>query len=178
MGGVSAYEAQMTLILPKHVAAKLRAQQTPAPRVGGFEAAQKHALETDDFIEPQDVAEQVNRFLEYTGTVPRPVGWRVAVLVLTIPEQSAGGVIMVDDHREARSLASPQGVVVGLGDMAYKDPARFPENRPWVKVGDRVLFQKYGGRMFQLRTGQHIAILNDTEFAGVVDSGWIEDGVK
>lgn len=171
----------MTLILPKHVAAKLRAQNAPiaaASRVGGFESAQKHALETDDFIEPEDVAEQVKRFLQYDGTVPRPVGWRVAVLVLTIPEKSAGGVIMVDDHREARSLASPQGIVVGLGETAYKDAARFPENRPWVKVGDRVLFQKYGGRMFQLRTGQHIAILNDTEFAGVVDGGWIEEGVK
>jgi co-chaperonin GroES (HSP10) len=169
----------MTLILPKHVAAKLRTQTAPAAaRVGGFESAQKHALDTDDFIEPEEVGEQVRRYLAYDGVVPRPVGWRVAVLVLTIPEKSAGGVILVDDSREARSLASPQGVVVGVGETAYKDPARFPENRPWVKVGDRVLFQKYGGRMFQLRTGQHVAILNDTEFAGVVDSGWIEDDGK
>ena len=167
------------LLLPNHVAATLRRQQQAAratnPKVGGYEAQSKHALDTDDFITPDQVAEQVQMFINYDGAVPQPTGWRVAVLVLTIPEVSSGGLLMVDDHREARALASPQGVVIALGPTAYRDPARFPENRAWVNVGDRVLFQKYGGRMFQLRNGQHIAFLNDTEFAGVVDTDWIEE---
>jgi co-chaperonin GroES (HSP10) len=168
----------MSLIIPKHVAAQLRQQSQnaaiKAQKVGGFErAANKHALNSDDFIDPADIAAQVQSFAEYDGAVPAPVGWRVAVLVLTIPETTAGGLIMVDDNREARSLASPQGIVVAVGSQAYKDPARFPDGEPWVKVGDRVMFQKYAGRMFQIRTGQHIAILNDTDFAGVVDSGWL-----
>ena len=170
----------MSLLLPRHTAAALRKQHAqtakpPTTRVGGYEAPTKHALDTDDFITPEQVADQVAAFAEYDGVIPTPVGWRVAVLVLTIPEVSGGGLIMVDDHREARSLASPQGVVIALGDMAYKDTNRFHENHPWVKVGDRVLFQKYGGRMFQLRNGQHIAILNDTEFAAVVDSDWFAE---
>jgi co-chaperonin GroES (HSP10) len=163
----------MSLILPKHVAAKLKAQQSKNA-VAGFESQQKHAISTDDFIDPSDVAEQVQTFLSYDGVVPRPVGWRVSVLVLTIPEVTAGGLIMATDDREARSLASPQGIILALGPTAYADPARFPDKKPWVNVGDRVMFQKYGGRMFQIRTGQHIAILNDTEFAGVVDGGWLE----
>ncbi len=163
------------LLLPKHVAANLRTQHIAAKnadKVGGFEPTKKHALDTDDFIEPQDIAAQVEQFLAYDGVVPQPVGWRVTVLMLTIPEVSAGGVILVDDNRQARSVASPQGIVIGVGPQAYMDPARF--QAPWVKVGDRVLFQKYGGRMFQLRNGQHIAVLNDTEFAAVVDGGWLE----
>lgn len=166
----------MSLLLPKHVAAQIQANRAnrPAPaKVGGYETQGRHILSTDDFIDPADVAEQVATFTEYTGAVPRPVGWRVLVLVLTIPEISSGGVIMVDEHRDARALASPQGIVVALGDQAYGDVERFPGKTPWVAVGDRVLFQKYGGRMYQLRNGQHMAILNDTEFAGVVDSGWL-----
>jgi co-chaperonin GroES (HSP10) len=167
------------LILPKHVAAQLRrpAPNAPVPvgKVAGYErSANKHALNSDDFIDPADVAEQVKMFIEYDGAVPAPVGWRVAVLVLTIPETTAGGIIMVDDNREARSLASPQGVVIAVGSQAYRDTERFPDGEPWVRVGDRVMFQKYAGRMFQIRTGQHIAILNDTDFAGVVDSGWLQ----
>ena len=170
----------MSLMLPKHVAANLRRealqkQTAAASPVGGYETGQlRHALNSDDFIDPADVAAQVQQFLGYTGAVPQPVGWRVAVLVLTIPEATAGGVIMADDNRDARSLASPQGVVVAVGKLAYSDPVRFPDKEPWVTVGDRVMFQKYAGRMFQIRTGQHIAILNDTDFAGVVDRGWIE----
>lgn len=168
----------MSLILPKHIAAKLHAKQAQnamsRPEMKPRSAPSKHELETDDFINPEDVAAQVQQFLNYDGMVPKPVGWRVAVLVLTIPETSGGGVIMVDDHRESRSLASPQGIVIAVGSGAYQDRARFAEGEAWVKLGDRVLFQKYGGRMFQLRTGQHVAILNDTEFAAVIDSGWIE----
>lgn len=145
--------------------------------VGGYEAP-KHALNTDDFIEPADIVAQVRQFLAYDGAVPAPVGWRVGVLLLTIPETTAGGVIMVDSDREARSLASPQGIVIAVGPGAYQDEARFPDKEPWVRVGDRVLFQKYGGRSFQLRTGQYIAFLNDTEFAAVVDSGWLEQELE
>ena len=81
---------------------------------------------------------------------------------------------MADDNREARSMASPQGVVVAMGPSAYKDAERFPDGKPWVHIGDRVMFQKYSGRMFQIRTGQHIAVLNDTDFAAVIDTGWLE----
>lgn len=168
----------MSLIIPKTVAARMRAQaatQNPNGSVAGYQRpAQKHALDSDDFIDPADVAEQVKQFIDYTGAVPQPVGWRVAVLVLTIPETTSGGVIMGDGNREARSLASPQGIVVAAGSQAYKDPERFPDGEPWVHLGDRVMFQKYSGRMFQIRTGQHIAILNDTDFAGVVDKGWLQ----
>jgi len=167
------------LILPRHVAAMERARRTQtALTVAPSTSPVKHALNTDDFITPDQVAEQVSAFVHFKdagGTVPQPVGWRVAVLVLTIPEITTGNLIMVDDHREARSLASPQGVVVAVGPTAYQDAARFPEKAPWVKVGDRVMFQKYGGRMFQMSNGQHLAFLNDTEFAGVVDTGWLAD---
>lgn len=168
----------MSLMIPKHVAANLRREQMQKQAgspIGGYETGKlRHALNSDDFIEPADVAAQVQQFIQYEGAVPQPVGWRVAVLVLTIPETTAGGVIMADDNRDARSMASPQGVVVAVGKLAYSDPARFPDGEPWVRVGDRVMFQKYAGRMFQIRTGQHIAILNDTDFAGVVDRGWID----
>lgn len=163
------------LILPKRVVAQLRAKApTDTGAVPGFQRnGNRHALNSDDFLDPSDVADQVKQFIDYTGAVPKPVGWRLSVLVLTIPEVTAGGILMVDDNRDARSLASPQGVIVGVAPQAYADPARFQDGKPWVSIGDRVMFQKYAGRMFQLRTGQHIAILNDTDIAGIVDTGWL-----
>lgn len=170
----------MTLILPKHVAAQLRKTHAEKSRVPGYEATRRHALDSDDFLDPSDVAAQLKRFIEYDGAVPKPVGWRVSVLLLTIPEETAGGVIMNDGNIESRSVASPQGIVLALGESAYTDPVRFPRG-PWVRAGDRVVFQKYSGRMFQIRTGQHIAFLNDTDFAGYVDRDWLEfqhEGIK
>ena len=157
------------LILPKHVAAQMRSRHA----ADGPVPAAPSAISTDDFIDPQHIAEQVAQFLRYEGAIPRPVGWRVAVLVLTLPDVTAGGVHLVDDHREARAIASPQGIVIALGEQAYDDDTRFKSKTPWVSVGDRVLFQKYGGRMYQLRNGQRIAVLNDTDFSAVVDRGWM-----
>lgn len=162
----------MSLLLPRHVAAA-RAKQKSTERIGGFERPQNSArrVDTDDFIGDNDVVEQIAQIPD-DRPLPKPVGWRLMLLVLSVPETSEGGVIMVDDHREAKSLSSPQGVVLAMGDAAFKDSARF--DTPWCAVGDRVLFQKYGGRMFQLRSGQHLVFLNDTEIVGIVDGGWID----
>jgi len=164
----------MSLLLPRHVAAARAKEKAAAPaRIGGFERPQNSArrVDTDDFISDGDVIDQIAQIPD-DRPLPKPVGWRLMLLVLSAPETSEGGVIMVDDHREAKSLSSPQGVVLAMGDAAFKDPGRF--DSPWCSVGDRVLFQKYGGRMFQLRSGQHLVFLNDTEIVGVVDGGWID----
>jgi co-chaperonin GroES (HSP10) len=144
-------------------------------------------LTSDDFITPQSVGDQLQELKNYVEErqgfdpdydLPTPVGWRLTVLMLTIPEMSDGGVIMATEDREARSVASPQGVVLALGSAAYQDPARFSEGgelKPWVKVGDRVVWKRYDVMTFQIANGQRLGFMNDTQPYGVIDSGWIKE---
>ena len=69
-----------------------------------------------------------------------PLGSRIKIKVGNKQEaKTAGGIIyeVADEKRED----GEDGVVVELGNLAY---ANLPE--PWVKLGDRVLFQRYGGK--------------------------------
>lgn len=175
------------LILPRHVADARRKQQQSSVANAITKSATNH-LSSDDFVTFNDVISQLGELKAYIQerqqtepdyALPSPLGWRIAVLMLTIPEVSAGGVHMVDDMREARSVASPQGVVLAMGSAAYQDPARFAEGgeiTPWVCVGDRILWKKYDVTTFQLANGQRIGFMNDTQPVGIVDRNWLMEG--
>lgn len=138
-----------------------------------------HRMDSDDWATKTDVQAQLDQLNEYLqerrGTegdyqLPSAIGWKLMVLMVTIPEKSAGGVIVVDDAREQRSLASPQGVVLDVGPQAFNDPSRF--DGAWVEVGDRITFVKYDANMFQLGNGQRLGFLNDTQPVSLIDRGW------
>jgi len=117
----------------------------------------------DDFLSRQDIIRQI---VEMPDNYPMPMGFRVSVLMLTVPEK-VGSIVVIDSTRDAQAMASPQGIVVGVGPDAYKDK-RFPSG-PWCKVGDRVVFQKYAGRLFQLANGQHLSALNDDDLSMIFE---------
>lgn len=143
-------------------------------------------LMSDDFIDRYGVQKQLDDLVDYVLTrrqeepdycLPRPSGWRIQVLMLTIPRVSKGGVEIIDEAREQRSLASPQGVIIAMGPAAYTDPARFSVDgvlTPWHRVGDRISFVKYDAQMFQLANGQRLGLLTDTQPLSTIDSGWGE----
>lgn len=153
--------------------------------------ANTYRYDSDDFVTPEECQRQLDELQAYIDArreheqakglkkplyaLPRPLGWKLTVLVLTVPKQSEGGVIFTDDNQEAKTLSSPQGVVLALGASAYSDPGRFTvegQVRPWVKVGDRISFVKYDASMFQLANGQRLGQLSDTQPALVIDEGW------
>ena len=149
-----------------------------ATRLEGLRTAAKpavHATDTDDFVTDEQIKEQVEQFLNYTGSVPEPMGWTVMILILGLPEVTEGGLIMEDEFRAQKTHASPQGVVIQMGAVAYnpEDP-RFPTGK-WCKKGDRVLYGRYTGKPFRLANGQNLAFLVDTDIIGVVESGWLGD---
>ena len=160
------------LLIPKHAMQSMAAAQA-------ISRSSVHRMDSDDFITPKEVQRQIDALNDYIllrrteepdYQLPQPSGWRLTVLVLTIPEKSDGGVIVIDDAKEARSLASPQGVLLSMGPQAYKDPNRFSE--PWHKIGDRIQFVKYDATMFQLANGQRLGTLNDTQPVATIDRGW------
>lgn len=181
------------LVLPRHVAVgamnDLRRQKEAAAAAalskGSGGKPQAYRYDSDDFVSPKDIEDQLTTLQafidgkrEATGRdyhLPKPSGWKLSVLVLTIPETSAGGVIIVDDTREARAVSSPQGIVLALGPGAYRDPHKFEvdgEITPWHQPGDRISFVKYDAQLFHLANGQMLGFMNDTQPVSLLDRGW------
>lgn len=172
-----------SMILPAHVA-EARAREKAAAVAGSIQGSTVSSLSSDDFVSRKQVAEQLKELGDYVAgrreyeaeyALPRPIGWRVSLLMLTIPEKTDGGLINVSETREAKAVASPQGVVLAIGPNAYKDKARFTLNgelTPWIEVGQRIVWKKYDVTMFQIANGQRIAFMNDTQAIGLIDDGW------
>lgn len=173
------------LMLPPHVAAEHKRRKEAAV-VQSITKSATNSLTSDDFVTPEEVVSQIKQLEDFIRErqetdprydIPRALGWRLTVLMLTIPETTAGGVHVVDDMRESRAMSSPQGVVLQVGPMAYQDRARFELDgglAPWVSVGDRVIWKKYDVSTFMLANGQRLGFMNDTQPIGLVDSGWIQ----
>lgn len=174
----------MSLIVPRHVAEARAASSRHEAVAKSIQKSSMNILASDDFVTRKQAQEQLDELGRYIAArretepeyaLPHPVGWRVMVLMLTIPEATDGGLIMVDDNREARALSSPQGIVLEAAEAAFQDPSRFMVNgrmQPWITVGDRVLWKKYDVTMFQLGNGQRLGFMNDTQAYGLVDRGW------
>lgn len=177
------------LLMPAHVARQRAAEKAAAAAAAAADSIAKRTslnhMDSDDFVTPRVVTEQLEqlrgfitqRRLEQPGYVlPKPLGWKLQLLMLTIPEESDGGVILVDDSREARSLASPQGVVLAVAPLCYTDPSRFAAGdeapAPWCQVGDRISIAKYDATMYMLGNGQRLGVVNDTQPVMLIDSGW------
>lgn len=172
---------------PKSALLMPQAPGLALPRAVAAAAATRrgvNATTSDDFVSREQVQQQLDQLAEYIAErrkvepkyhLPVPSGWRLQVLMLTIPETTTGGLVMVDDDREARAMASPQGVILQIGSGAYMDMARFGVEgvvRPWHHVGERIQFVKYDAQPFQLPNGQKLGILTDTQPVAMLDSGW------
>jgi co-chaperonin GroES (HSP10) len=172
-----------SLLIPTHVAQKIKAERTDAV-ARSIQATSANRLNSDDFVTPDEVRQQLDELQRYVAArreedpdyhLPKPSGWKITVLMLTIPEVSSGGLVIVEDVRETRSMSSPQGVILAVGPSAYTDPTRFSVDgnvRPWHAVGDRILWTRYDATMFHLANGQRIGIMNDTQPAALIDKGW------
>lgn len=91
----------------------------------------------------------------------RPLGDKVVVKVTTSEERTAGGIVLPDAAREKPQ----QGSVIAVG------PGRLLESGERaavsVKVGDTVIFSKYGGNEIKL-DGQEYLILDQDSIYAVV----------
>lgn len=168
--------------MPAHVAARVAADKA-AVTASAFSRNRGYRYDCDDFISQEGVQDQLKLLQDYVGEeraknpnyfLPKPSGWKLTILLLTLPETSAGGVHIIDETREAKSVASPQGVILALGTQAYRGD-RFKVDgqlQQWHWVGDRIVFAKYDAMLFKLSNGQSIGMLNDTQPIALIDSGW------
>ena len=99
--------------------------------------------------------------------VPKPTGWRLAILPYRGNKASKGGILFSDETQKRTQLATNVGYVLRVGDLAYADQTKFP-NGPWCKTGGWVIFGRYAGSRIQIDGGE-IRLLNDDEILGVVN---------
>ena len=92
----------------------------------------------------------------------KPLGDRVIVEPLEQEEKTASGIILPETAKEKPQ----QGTVLAVGPGRRDDAGkRVPMD---VKVGDKVLFQKYGGTEVKLED-KKVLILRETDIMAIVE---------
>jgi chaperonin GroES len=92
----------------------------------------------------------------------KPLGDKVVVKVREQDEKTASGIYLPDTAKK-----KPQeGEVVAVGDGRVLDNG--DRNKLQVKVGDRVLFSKYGGNEVTI-DGQELTILDEDQIYAVLN---------
>jgi len=90
----------------------------------------------------------------------RPLGDKVVVKASTAEERTAGGIVLPDAARERPS----QGKVIAVGPgRSLESGERAPMS---VKVGDTVVYSKYGGNEIKL-DGEELLILDQESIYAV-----------
>ncbi|HEC19069.1 MAG TPA: co-chaperone GroES [Gammaproteobacteria bacterium] len=92
----------------------------------------------------------------------RPLHDRVIVRRMEEERTSAGGIVIPDSAAEKPS----QGEVVAVGNGKILENG---EVRPLdVKVGDKVLFSKYGGTEVKV-DGEDLLVMREDDITGVIE---------
>jgi len=101
-----------------------------------------------------------------TLTVLEPKGYRILVRIPPAPECTRGGVFVPEVTRKLEQIASCVGIVLALGEMAYKDQTKFPSG-PWCQVGDTIIMRQYSGTRIEIDGEEH-RLINDDTVEGIV----------
>tara|TARA_Y100000768_G_scaffold387637_2_gene379595 strand:- start:4769 stop:5206 length:438 start_codon:yes stop_codon:yes gene_type:complete len=98
--------------------------------------------------------------------LPKPVGYRLLVAMPEVEKTFDGtNVLKTDSAIHNEHIMSIIGVVLDMGEEAYKDKERF--NNPWCKVGDYVMFRANTGTRFKV-AGVEYRLMNDDSIEAVV----------
>lgn len=92
----------------------------------------------------------------------QPLGDRIVVKVLEAKEVTKGGIVLPDTVKE-----KPQeGKVVAVGKGRVLDNGHLHALE--VKVGDRVLYAKYGGTEITTNDGDELLIMKEEDVLAIV----------
>lgn len=88
-----------------------------------------------------------------------PILYRIKVKPDPVEEVTAGGIILSQATQQSEKNATITGTVISVGESAF-------EGASVLQPGDRVLYAKYGGLVFQ-ESGQEFRFLNDEDIVSV-----------
>jgi co-chaperonin GroES (HSP10) len=98
----------------------------------------------------------------------KPCGNQIIIQLRTVPKQSKGGILLVEETKEYNQGNTVVARIVKLGQIAYRDRSSGEtwKEGAWAEVGDVVLAPRYGGFRFSVPIPDtddeaHFAVLND-----------------
>lgn len=97
----------------------------------------------------------------------QPVGFCVLVRPDPVKETFKSDMIAIPDAvLEKLRIATTSGMLLAVGNMAWKG---IVDGTPWAKVGDHVVYAKYGGKLIEDPvTGEELVLLLDKDILGVI----------
>jgi len=93
----------------------------------------------------------------------RPLHDRVVVKRLAVEHKTASGIVIPDNAAEKPD----QGEVIAVGTGKVLDDGKI--RRLEVKIGDRVLFGKYGGQVVKVH-GKELLMLKEEDIMAVLEN--------
>lgn len=94
----------------------------------------------------------------------------VVVLCDVAPEKSAGGIFISDDKQWQQQMMAETGVIVEIGNGAFLWLS--DRTRPWEgrkpQVGERIVFERYAGRLQTGADGREYRIMSDRCVAAIM----------
>ncbi|OKH51285.1 co-chaperone GroES [Calothrix sp. HK-06] len=91
----------------------------------------------------------------------KPLGDRILVKISEAEEKTAGGIFLPDTAKEKQQV----GEVVEVGSGKRNDDGSYQQLE--VKVGDKVLYSKYGGTDIKLGSEDYV-LLREQDILAVV----------
>lgn len=113
-----------------------------------------------------DIEATLKKAEELGDRLPNPVGYQLLVIKPKIEEKTEGGIIKPTEFLRKEEAGSVLGLVLKMGDMAYKDETKFPTGA-WCKEHDFVLIGAYRGSRFSV-DGEEFTIINDDMILGTI----------
>jgi chaperonin GroES len=92
----------------------------------------------------------------------RPLQDRVIIKRVEEEEKTKGGIIIPDSAKEKPI----EGEVIAVGDGRVNERGELVKLT--VKVGDRILFGKYGGTEIKINDEEHL-IMREDEILGIIE---------
>tara|TARA_R110000803_G_scaffold125275_4_gene192922 strand:+ start:396 stop:821 length:426 start_codon:yes stop_codon:yes gene_type:complete len=127
-------------------------------------AAKVKMSKTDSSEEVDDYHEILDRA---GNQLPTPKGWKILVAVPKVDQVTDGGIYKPDEAMQVEEIGTIIGLVLEMGDLAYKDPQKFPTGN-WCTQGDYIMMRSYSGTRFKVG-GQEFRLINDDTVEAVVD---------
>lgn len=91
---------------------------------------------------------------------------RVLIKPEEIEKVTPGGIVIPDTIEERHAMAQSIGTLVAVGPDAWSD-----YKGPAAKIGDRVIFAKYGGVAMNGSDGKPYRLMNDLDVTATCDEG-------
>ncbi len=95
-----------------------------------------------------------------------PAGHRVLIKPEKIEEITKGGIVIPQDAQDQEQFAVENGEVIEIGKEAWSLDTH---KGKWAKVGDKIAFARYGGKVMEGKDGEHYRLMNDEDILAVLE---------